>query len=677
MNNTEVKELSPFDALLVRQSDEHVTRFDAQRITDALVRETRLAPEVAQQIAVEVEQQIARSGIRALTAPLIRGLVDARLLERGLIAEYRAHSRLGVPIYDVDRIIQAQAESAQTADEPSLSAPDHASLHGPEGSSLALAAAIKREYAMLSVFSEAVASAHLTGELHLENIDEIDRPTTMISSIDFIKHHGVRLPGGFAGSRPAKRADVLALHLVTYTAALQGYFSEAIAWDSVNFGFAPLLVGLNEREFRQVAQALLFELSAPAIARGGQAVRCDLHFDCDAPPYLRDLEAVGAGGDRSSVTYGAMHEVARAFLRTLLEVYVEGDAEGLPFTGPRPILHVTENFLAPQNIQSNGANRALLDLALRAATKGRLLLAFEREEPGAAFTARYGVSPEKLQRASESRQWRAAVFSSVAINLPRVGFRAESDPARVFALLTELLELAAQASLEKRVFLEKLLARGEAGALAMLAMRPNNEPFLSLSWTAHAICPVGLAELTRVVIGTSLDSSTDAQGEAEKFAGHVVAHLNTEVERLSEKHKVRFVLAESRDSSAPRRLARFDRQSFGAPLLGFAHGDELVATDPVAEIAYTNSAKLPANSPLDNYARLRIEGALQTGQGLGESQGRGLIQGAITELTINELPDTDAPETAPATTDELAALIGYALRQTKVTAVAVRQQVKS
>ncbi|MGH9837249.1 MAG: anaerobic ribonucleoside-triphosphate reductase [Blastocatellia bacterium] len=634
--------------LLVRQSDENVERFDPRRITDALVRETGLAPDVAERIATEVREQIERSGMKSLTAPLIRGLVDAKLLEQGLIKEYRAHSRLGVPVFDVDRIIQAYHDRGQ---------PQAAGvLHGPEGSSLALAEAIKREYAILNVFSDAVASAHLTGDLHIENIGDVDRPTTMIGSIDFIKRHGVRLPGGFAGSRPAKSANVLVLHLVTYTAALQGYFSEALAWDSVNYALAPLLVGLNRREMKQAAQGLLFELSAPAIARGGQPVRCDLHLDWEAPAYLRDLPAVGVGGEKSGVSYGAMNELAQAFLNELFEVYLEGDAQGLPFIGPRPVLHLTERVLQSQS------NRPFLDLVIRAATeRGGVALAFDRPstnaeneaneagEIAASFTARYGVGSKKLERMPESWQWRAATFSSVAINLPRVGFQAGGSQARVFELLTSLLELAAQASLEKRIFLEKLLARGESGALAMLAMRPDKEPFLPLNWTAHAICPVGLAELVHAVIGTSLDSTSDAQGEARNFGARVVAHLNAEADRLSAKHKVRFVLSESHDWVGRHRLARLDLQRFGSPLVSFARGEEGAAVDEL-DIYYTNAVKLPDNCRVDAFERTRIEGDLQAG----------MIRGATTDLWLGqELPESD----------QIAMLIAHALQQTSASAI--------
>src|SRR5262245_45150343 len=559
--------------LFVRQSDENVELFDPQRITDALVRETNLASETAHKIALEVKEQIRLSGIRALTAPLIRGLVDAKLHERGLMNEYRLHSRLGVPLNDVDRVIQSVSGETATS-------------HGPEGSSLELAEAIKREYAIRNVFSEAVSSAHLVGDLHIENLGEVDRPTTMIGSVDFIKRHGIRLPGGFAGSRPAKRAEVLVLHLVTYTAALQGYFSEALAWDSVNFALAPMLVGLNQREIRQVAQGLLFELSSPAIARGGQPVRCDLHLDCEAPAYLRDLQVVGAGGEKFNATYGSMEETARDFLKALFEVYLEGDGQGLPFTGPRPIVHLTEGFI------ENPFNRGALDLVIRAATeRGGVTLAFDRpaaNPESESFTARYGVGADRLQRVGESWQWRAATLSSVAINLPRVGYRAARDlqgVAKVFDLLTELLELAAQASLEKRIFLEKLLARGESGALAMLAMRPGQEIFLPLSWTAHAICPVGLAELAQIVTGDPLDQSQAAQD----FAASVIAHLNAEAERLSVKHKVRFTLAESRDATAAHRLARLDMKFAEHP------GGAINLGGESAEIFYTNSIKLPVN----------------------------------------------------------------------------------
>jgi ribonucleoside-triphosphate reductase len=289
-----------------------------------------------------------------------------------------------------------------------------------------------------------------------------------------------------------------------------------------------------------------------------------------------------------------------------------------------------------------------LDLVIRAATeRGGVTLAFDRPAANPAsesFTARYGVGADKLQRVGESWQWRAATLSSVAINLPRVGYRAAGDSqgvAKIFDLLTELLELAAQASLEKRIFLEKLLARGESGALAMLAMRPGGEIFLPLSWTAHAICPVGLAELARIATGGPLETSQAAQD----FSASVVAHLNAEAERLSVKHKVRFMLAESRDATAPHRLARMDLK-----FPNDTSGPINPGGESAPEIFYTNSVKLPVESAAGAFDRIRIESELQGG----------MIRNAVTDLWLGaELPPAE----------KLLDLISQAFHKTQAAAI--------
>jgi ribonucleoside-triphosphate reductase (formate) len=653
MNNPPLSFVSDAESLVVRRSDENLAQFNSQVIAEALVREAKLTPEVAHQISLEVKEQIERSRIRSLTAPLIRGLVDAKLLEHGLIAAHHAHARLGVPMYDADQIIQGAAGEAR----------QEATSHGPEETNILLAEAIKREYALLSVFSDDVSNAHLAGDLHIEDIGEVDRPVTMIGTLDFIKRHGLQFPGGFAGSRPARRPEVLTAHLVKYTAALHGYFSRGVSWDSLNFALAPFLVGASHEEMRQLAQGLLFELSAPAVARGGQPMRCSLHLDWDAPAYLSDQPAVGPGGERLAETYSTFGAVAREFLKAFFEVYLEGDGQGLPFTGPHPILHVTHHFI------ENPGYRAFLDLVSHVATeRGGVTFAFDRlptqqttgaagattgggasaatdapppDEAAAAFAGRYGLDAGLLRRVSESRQWRAATFSSVAVNLPRVGYRAEGDRVRVLELLTDLLELAAQASLEKRVFVEKLLARGESGVLALLATRPDKEPFLRLNWTTHDICPVGLSELAEVMTGESLDASAEAQ----EFARLVVQHLNREVERLSEKHKVRFRLAHSQDVTAAHRLARLD-------LSRFEDCARVTGAEDLSEAYYTNSVSLRADSALEATEKMRVEGLLQGG----------LIRGATTTLWLG----ASRPRA-----EHLAVLIARAFYQTGTAALAI------
>jgi ribonucleoside-triphosphate reductase len=610
------------------EAPEESVPLDPYGLVERLQTETQLSLETARAVAEAVVAQLEQNPTLPRTPALLHALTEAQLQAANLTDAQRLHAQLGVSFASVDQLIQAAPVGEQNF---------HSAAHGPDGTSLALAEQIKREYAMLAVFSETVAMAHRAGRLHIEKLGEMDRPVTMIGSMDFIKRFGVRLPSGFAGARPARRPEVLAAHLVKHTAALHGYFSEAIAWDSVNFAIAPLLVGLNQREMRQIAQVLLFELSAPAVARGGQLVRCDLHLDWDCPAYLREVPALGAGGEKLTTTYMQFVTVARDFLKAFLEVYLEGDGQKLPFTGPRPILH-----LSRESIASPGY-RGFLDLVVHAmAERGGIAIAFEREAQANAFTTRYGVSAERLQRRPESWQWRAAIFSAVAINLPRLAYEANGDEHEVLNRLPALLELAAQASLEKRVFLEKLLARGEAGALGLLAMRHEQDAFLPLGWATHAIAPVGLAELTQAVTGVSLGMSPRAQA----FAARVLTALRAETERLADKHKVRFLIAESHDLTAPHRFARLDLHAYDHRTLNElneAAGDE-------AEIFYTNAIKLPVNSRANLLERLRIEGQLQAGH----------VWGTTSDVWLNP----NAPNY-----ERLVTLLSVAVHQTEVAAL--------
>ena len=111
-----------------------------------------------------MEQQISQAGIRMVTAPLIRELVNTKLIERGLEAERLRHTRLGVPLYDVDNMLRLP--NKENANVP----------HGPEATNLTLAESIKKEYALISVFSQDVGDAHMRGDLHLHDLGFVDRP---------------------------------------------------------------------------------------------------------------------------------------------------------------------------------------------------------------------------------------------------------------------------------------------------------------------------------------------------------------------------------------------------------------------------------------------------------------------------------------------------------------------
>ncbi|HET8675934.1 MAG TPA: anaerobic ribonucleoside-triphosphate reductase [Blastocatellia bacterium] len=567
--------------VLVRRSDEDIALFDTQRIIEALIREANIDADLAAQIGLEVREFIQKLGFRTLSSSLIRGLVDAKLLELGLEDAHRSHTRLGVPFYDVDRVIHSSLR--ETSSQP----------YGPEGTSLLLAEAIKREYAILNVFSEQIANAHLVGDIHIHGIGAIDRPHSLISAVDYVKQFGITLPQGFASSRPARRVEVLVAHIVKLSAALQGYLAGPVVWDSLNFAIAPFLEGLDDRAIKQLAQTLVFEFSAPAVARGGQIVFSDLHLDWDAPSYMKSRPAIGANGQPGDKSYGEHMSEAHRFLQALLEVYIEGDGSGRAFLTPRLVLHINRHF------NEIPGYRSVLEMASRLAVeRGGLTIAFDRDDEG-SFFRRYGINEEKAVARAETHALRSFQFQIVSLNLPRVGYLAGGKHVQVFEELTRLMETAAQAHLEKRVFLEKLLALGERGPLAALTTRASGAPFVKLNWGTHAISLVGLNELCRAVLQSDLHDSEATM----EFALKVLTHLKREAERLSNKHKVRFLLSGQSTEVTAHRLARLDLRFFGETAASVVCGD--AASDSAY---YTDGVRLSATSEVSVLDRVRTEG---------------------------------------------------------------------
>jgi ribonucleoside-triphosphate reductase (formate) len=567
--------------VLVRRSDEDIALFDSQRIADALVREAGLDADLALQISHEVREMIQKLGFRTLSSSLIRGLVDAKLLELGLEDAYRSHTRLGVPCYDVDRTMHSSFRESS------------AQPYGPEGTSLMLAESIKREYAINNVFSEQIAHAHLVGDIHIHGIGAVDRPHSLTSAVDYVKQYGITLPEGFASSRPARRAEVMVAHIVKLSAALQGYLAGPVVWDSLNFAVAPFLESTDDNAIKQLAQTLVFEFSAPAVARGGQIVSSDLHLDWDAPSYMKGRAAIGPGGQTLDKTYGHYTGEAHRFLQALLEVYIEGDGSGRAFLTPRLVLHINRHF------NEISGYRSVLELASRLAVeRGGLTIAFDRDDEG-TFCRRYGINDEQAVARTASHALRSAQFQVVSLNLPRVGYLAAGNHVQVFEELTRLMETAAQAHLEKRVFLEKLLALGERGPLAALTTRASGAPFLKLNWATHAINPVGLNELCRAALQSDLHDSE----EALEFALKVLTHLKREAERLSNKHKVRFLLSGQATEVTAHRLARLDLRFFGDIAA------RVVCGDPDSDASYyTDGVRLAATSGVSVLDRVRTEG---------------------------------------------------------------------
>ncbi|MFH0809638.1 MAG: anaerobic ribonucleoside-triphosphate reductase [Pseudomonadota bacterium] len=572
-------------ALFVRTSAEEMAGWDRSRIVNALLRETGINRQVAEEVAKEVEAAVFASGINTITSPLIREMVNARLIGRRMETARRRHTRLGVPIYDVERMILHQ--NKENANIP----------HGPEATNLTLAEGIKKEYALLRVFSDEVADAHMSGDFHLHDLGFVDRPYCCGQSLEYVKKFGLNLPNSLAMARPARHPEVLLGHMVKFSAALQSHFAGAIGWDAVNLFFAPYLEGLSDRDVFQLAQMLVFEYSQQAVARGGQAIFSDINLYWEVPKHFANTPAIGPGGKYTGRTYADYASDAQRFVKAIFEVYAGGDGAQRPFFFPKPLVHITEKFF------STPGHEEFLDFICQvAADKGNTYFIFDRGETAKiSECCRLSFKLEKndLEDARTPWKMRYCALQNVTINLPRLAYLAEGSEAELLRLLTERVDLAAQAHREKRLFIEELLSHGESGPLALLAMDRDGSEYLRLGRATYLIGMVGLNEMVQYHLQQELHDGK----EAVKFGLRIIAHMKLLADRMSQRHGMRFVLEQTPAESTAYRFAKLDLQHHCNKASSVVKGNLAQG-----EVYYTNSTLFNVSATLNPIDRVRNEG---------------------------------------------------------------------
>ena len=161
---------------MVRTSSGHFVPWSRQAIVNSLLKETRLAEkffsvraitkEEAEAIALEVETKIQRMGLKFISGPLIREVVNIVLLEKGsknpIYRIYRnIYTRVGAPVFDAYEIDVGRGFEAK---ENANLQPNAETAHKKKADKMS-----KEEYLLLMPLE--LADAHLRGDIHIHDLE--------------------------------------------------------------------------------------------------------------------------------------------------------------------------------------------------------------------------------------------------------------------------------------------------------------------------------------------------------------------------------------------------------------------------------------------------------------------------------------------------------------------------
>jgi len=591
-------------ALFVRTSDDDFVAWDRGRIIKALKNETGLEQEIAEKISLETEETILNSNVHLVSSSLIREIVNVKLIEHGLENSRLRHTRLGIPLYDADKIILfANRENANIP-------------HNPEATNMTLAETVKKQYMLSEVFSRDVADAHIRGDIHLHDLGFGDRPYCSGQSLEYVKKFGLNLPNALSIARPARHPDTLLAHMVKFSAALQGHFAGAIGWDAINIFFAPFLTGMSDRDIHQLAQMLVFEYSQQSVARGGQAIFSDLNVYWEIPKHFRDVPAIGPGGEYDGKKYGDYAADAQRFAWALFDVYMDGDGTGRPFFFPKPLVHITEDFFT-----TPGWEEFLNHIADVSSKRGNTYYVFDRGQTAKISECcrlSFKLDEHDLKDAHTPWKMRYTAMQNVTLNLPRAAFLANGSDDRLYEKLDELLDLIVKAHEQKKTFIEKLISLKEEGPLALLTMERDGEAYLRLYRATYLVGLLGLNELVQFHTGKEMHEDEDAL----RFGLKVLSYLYLRIKELSKKYNIRLVMEQTPAESAAHRLARLDLEHFPDQAADIVKGNH-----ENNAVYYTNSTYLNVGTSLDPITRVQLEGKFHD-----------LIEaGALTHIWLGEV----------------------------------------
>ena len=577
---TSVKKDPTHMALMVDSiSQEDITEFNITRVKDALI-EIDLSEEQADNVALEVQEKLRSiimvNSFKDVDTVFIRSLVNTVLHEKGFDKQIKSRKELVISHDDLTQIIEnSNNENGNTE-------------HNPESINLSIAEMVIKDYMFKNVFSKEVVKAHLEGKIHLHDSGFLRAYCSGNSPLYFLKGGLHNIPTILSTSKPANSAQTFARHLCSATQFLTSQFAGAIGWEAINVFFAPLCRKLSNKELKQLAQTLIYDLSQLAGAKGGQTSFTDFNCYITIPRHYQETYAMFEGGKFGC--YDALKEYffdtrqemddfikqnskgifeiykykdfekeSQKFLLAILEVIKEGDATGLPFAFPKINLHINEDTFILDN-KENVEGIKILEKASEASSKtGCPYFIFDRNAMSISQCCRLSLTftDEDAKLTETPEELRFVGVQNVSINLPNCALQTKGNEEKFYKELEHRMRLAMKAHVQKTKYLEHLMSLKNS-PLKFYNKGMDGKPYVNLKKGSYLIGIVGLNECVYNLIGKELHTDQ----EAYRKGLEIVIFMNKITQELSKEFDLNVKLEETPAESTASRFALLDQRKY-------------------------------------------------------------------------------------------------------------------
>ncbi len=383
---------------------------------------------------------------------------------------------------------------------------------------------------------------------------------------------------------PAKRAEVAILHAVKALGSAQTNFAGGQGYYNFLTFLAPYFEGMPYDGIKQHMQMFVYEMTQMMVARGGQLVFSSVQLTPGIPTLWKGRACVYKGkiwdGKQAPLrTYGEFEREVRLLFRALMEVMLEGDYWGKPFSFPKPEISIEPDFLHEDetfNMQHpdlptyQDLYLMTFDLASKYGTPyydnqippyrgaGEGISCYQCCAYQFSSNAEADSRFEDKMNFTDGLHFSMGSWQVVSINCPRAAYRAEKDDSRLFVELKALMDIAVEVFRVKRRWMDIVRSHGRMPFAMQRPKDPNTGErgavAVDLDNLVYTIGVVGVNELVQHHIGFQLHESK----EAFALAVRAMTEMELYAQELSRRHTMTIAIARTPAETTGQRFAVAD-----------------------------------------------------------------------------------------------------------------------
>lgn len=582
----------------IGKRDGRIVDFDKEKITKAIWaaaqavggRDGKLAERLSNRVLSLLEEKFPEE---TPSVEDVQDLVEKVLIEEGHARTAKAYilyrkqheslRRIKTTFVEVEKIVSGYLSQIdwRVRENSNIG-------YSMSGLMLHVAGSVITDYTLDKIYSMEIADAHRNGDIHLHDLYFGITGYCAGWSLSQLLYEGFNGVPGTIESKPAKHLDTALLQMVNFIGTLQNEWAGAQAFNSVDTYLAPYVRKdkLDYKEVKQAMQKFIFNMNISS-RWGGQSPFINLTFDWTVP---RDLahKPVTWAGKLLEETYSEYQKEMDLINRAFIEVLIEGDMRGRPFTFPIPTYNLTRDFN-----WENGNAQLLFDMTAKYGLPyfSNFINSDLNPSDVRSMCCRLRLDLRQLDRNVTGGLFGSGDSTGsvgvVSINMPRIAYLSR-DKDEFLQRLAYLMGLAKSSLETKREIVEKNMQGG---------LLPYTKRYLgTLKNHFSTIGPIGMNEACLNLLGEDIASK-----EGRSLAIETLEFMKTKLSDFQEETSHIYNLEAVPAEGTSYRLARMDKSKYP---------DIITAGKEVPY--YTNSTLLPVNRTEDVIEALEHQEELQT-----------------------------------------------------------------